>query len=363
MMNPKQLSKISHTAVIDRKAPTKTHFSQLTKRSRRTKMLRPGQRVVKYLAFIILIASIQGFCALNGQNQQRISGKKPAVSLVEPFRLIDEQKDLEVQLKSLALDKPLRLGAFAVEPKTGKFIDIESKGQFCAASIIKLPILVSALKAIDNKTIDPKKMLTIKAELVTGGSGHLQWRPIGTKLPFMEVAKMMMIFSDNTATNMIINALGGLKPLNKDFETWGLKQTKLNNYLGDFKGTNKTSPYDLVYLLGRVDGGELISDQSRKWMFETLKKTKVRTLLWRPGPGATIAHKTGDIGAMVGDAGIVTTADGKKYYVAVQVEKPHNDLRANALIRDASKLLFGRFADYAEMTSNKVTSNKMTSGK
>jgi beta-lactamase class A len=324
-------------------------------RRRRLKKLPSKQKYIKYFAFLFLIALIQGWSALNGQNQLKILQKKPVVSIAEPFQLLDEQTDLEIQLKNLALKKPLRVGAFAIDPQTGKFINIDAYGTYCAASIIKLPILISALKAIDSKAIDPKKMLTIKAELVTGGSGHLQWQPVGTKLPFMEVARLMMIFSDNTATNMIIDALGGLEPLNKDFKTWGLKQTKLNNYLGDFTGTNKTSPYDLVYLLGRVDHGELISDESRQWMYQTLKKTRVHTLL-SPGlgPGAQLAHKTGDIGTMVGDTGIVTTPEGKKYYVAIQVERPHNDLRANALIRDASKLIYGRFADYAEMTSTKV---------
>jgi beta-lactamase class A len=87
-------------------------------------------------------------------------------------------------------------------------------------------------------------------------------------------------------------------------------------------------------------------------MLNTMKKARVRTLVWPGlGPGAQFAHKTGDIGTMVGDTGIVTTSDGKKYYIAVQVERPHNDLRANALIRDASKLLYGRLADYSEMTA------------
>ncbi len=153
---------------------------------------------------------------------------------------------------------------------------------------------------------------------------------------------------------MVIDALGGKEPLNKDFKDWGLKQTVINNYLGDFTGTNKTSPYDLVYLLGRVDRGEFLTAASRTWMLNTMKKAKVRTLIW-PGlaPGAQFSHKTGDIGSMVGDAGIVTTSDGKKYFVAVQVERPHNDLRANALIRDTSKLLYGRLADYSEMTATK----------
>ncbi len=320
--------------------------------------LPPGQRLVRSFTLASVVVLAQGWLTLKGQNQLKILEPPTAVTIAAPFELGAEQKDLETQIKNLALNKPLRVGAFAIDPQTGNYIDIDGKGQFCAASIIKLPILVSALRAIDKHQLDPKKLLTIRADLVTGGSGHLQWQPVGTKVPLMETLRLMMVFSDNTATNMIIDVLGGKEILNKDFKTWGLAQTKINNFLGDFTGTNKTSPYDLVYLLGRVDRGELISKESREWMLGVLKKTRVRTLLLPGlGPGAQLAHKTGDIGIMVGDAGIVTTSDGKKYYVAMQVERPHNDLRANALIKDASKLLYGRLANYSEIAEIKANQN------
>jgi len=294
-----------------------------------------------------------------GQLPTNALKQKDSVSIADPFNLCSEQSALEIQLRSLVLQKPLRMGVFAIEPRSGRYINIDASEQYAAASMIKLPVLVSALRAIDNHNITPNKMLTIRTELVTGGSGHLQWRPIGTKVPLLEVLRLMIVFSDNTATNMIIDALGGREMLNKDFQAWGLKQTKINNYLGDFTGTNKTSPYDLVYLLGRVDRGELISDQSRQWMLDILKKTRVRTLL-SPGlgPGAQLAHKTGDIGSMIGDAGIVTTSDGKKYYVAVQVERPHNDLRANAVIKDVSKLVYACFINSSQLSADKAPITK-----
>ena len=308
--------------------------------------LPPGQRLIRCFSLASAVLLLQGWSTFNGQNQLKILPQMPVVNIAAPFFLNTEQKDLETQLKNLTVDKPLRLGVFAVDPQTGNYADIDGKGQFCAASIIKLPILVSALKAIDNHQISANKILTMRSDLITGGSGHLQWQAVGTKVSIMETLRLMIVFSDNTATNMIIDALGGKEALNKDFKDWGLTQTKINNFLGDFTGTNKTSPYDLVYLLGRIDRGELISKGSREWMLNTLKKTRVRTLLIPGlGPGAQLSHKTGDIGSMVGDAGIVTTSDGKKYYVAVQVERPHNDLRANLLIRDASKLLYGCLAN------------------
>ena len=54
-------------------------------------------------------------------------------------------------------------------------------------------------------------------------------------------------------------------------------------------------------------------------------------------PGTKIADKTGDIGTAIGDAGIVTANSGKKYIVAIAVERPFNDRRANLLVRQISK--------------------------
>jgi beta-lactamase class A len=213
--------------------------------------------------------------------------------------------------------------------------------------------MVSLAQAIDLRALKPTQMLTIKKELVTSGSGILQWRPVGTKISLKDTARLMIVNSDNVATNMIIDALGGKEKINEDFTNWGLKQTKINNWLVDLEGTNKTSPYDLVYLLSRVDRGELISEESRKWMYDLMYHAHVRTLLIPGlGPGARLAHKTGDIGKMVGDTGIVTASDGTKYYVAMQVERPHNDLRANEYIRNASKLVYGRFANTSNLSDS-----------
>src|SRR5581483_10745255 len=102
--------------------------------------------------------------------------------------------------------------------------------------------------------------------------GFLQWRPVNSKLSVKQTAELMIIYSDNTATNMIIDLLGGKDALNRDFQQWGLQQTRLNNPLPDLDGTNKTSPYDLTYLLGKVEQGELVSPESKKFMYEIMER-------------------------------------------------------------------------------------------
>jgi beta-lactamase class A len=313
------------------------------KRKTRKRPLPPGQRLIRFFGLAVVIAAMQGQFAPLGSPGDKAEAMyfHPQVVVTPPFDLKRRLSSVENQLKQQCAKPSLRAGIFAVEPKTGRFIDVAGSEEYSAASIIKLPILIDLMIALDKKELQPDHLLTIRQDLVGGGSGSLQWRPIGTKIPLEEAARLMIIYSDNTATNLVIDALGGKERINKDFADWGLVQTKLNNWLPDLEGTNKTSPYELSFLLGKIEQGSLISKESRDYMYGILEKTTIRTLLPQGlPPGARIAHKTGDIGKMVGDAGIITTPDGHRYLVAVQVERPHNDRRANALIRDLSKTVY-----------------------
>ncbi len=317
---------------------------RLSKRERAkiNKKLPPGQRLIVYMGLAGLIVLLQGD-SQPAEKQTASQETLPPVAAVTvpPFRMNKELSELEAALRQQA-DKPrLRAGLFVVEPSTGNYADLNGHESYAAASMIKVPVLVAMLVALDKKVVAMDQLLTIREDLIAGGSGYLQWRPVGTKIPLSDAAELMITHSDNTATNLIIDLLGGVDPLNRQFAAWGLKETRINNLLPDFPGTNKTSPFDLAYLLGTADSGNLLSADSRQFMFRTMERTRTRTLL-PPGLGigAKIAHKTGDIGAMVGDAGIVTTPDGKRYIIVAQVERPHNDRRANELIRTLSRTVY-----------------------
>ncbi|MBI5174957.1 MAG: serine hydrolase [Candidatus Obscuribacter sp.] len=315
-------------------------------RPRRKRPLPPGQRLVRAFAVASLLVAGQSFFSpLTGPCENSTAGASPLVPIAAPFSLSAPLSELRREIEANCQLKKLTPGVFVVDPKSGAYVDFNGNRSFAAASMIKVPVLVALFSAIDRGDVDPKKILEIKTEHVAGGSGYLQYRPVGTKLPLMQVAELMIIISDNTATNMIIDLLGGKEQVNKKFSTWGLKNTVINNPLADLTGTNRTSPYDLVYLLARVERGDLMSDTWRQRMRKIMERTKTRTLLNQGlPPGAKLAHKTGDIGSMVGDTGVVTTVDGRKYIVAVQVQRPHNDRRANELIRKLSGIIYTAFA-------------------
>ena len=58
------------------------------------------------------------------------------------------------------------------------------------------------------------------------------------------------------------------------------------------------------------------------------------------GPGAVFLHKTGDIGKMLGDAGIVIAPNGKKYIVVILANRPHNSIAGKEFIVKASEIIY-----------------------
>jgi beta-lactamase class A len=300
------------------------------------------KRIAVYLLFAVALSVVQTYICHFQKSNQAQEQSPPAVSNPQPaFVLGQEMTELSKQAKLMAVKPNLRVGLLAVDPVTGAYASSDARKAFCAASTIKLPVFLALLLAVDEKKVKLDQTLKLNPESVGGGSGYLQWQALGTKVSVKQTAELMMTVSDNTATNMIIDVLGGKQAVNKTLSKCGLSQTRINNLLPDLGGTNKTSPYDLAMLMARVERGELLSKSSKDWMLSVMERCKTKTLLPAALPAGTrVFHKTGDIAGMVGDAGIVQAADGKRFAVAIQVERPWNDRRANILIRDLSKTIF-----------------------
>ncbi|MEH2374903.1 serine hydrolase [Nostoc sp.] len=256
-----------------------------------------------------------------------------------------EISELQTPIKALmARNRFLTPGIFFMDLQTGDYLNINGSQPFSAASTIKYPILIALFQGIDTGRIKLNETLVMQRKHVTGGSGDMQYRRVGTKISLLETVTKMMTISDNTATNMIIDRLGGKANLNQRFRTWGLQSTVINNMLGDFKGTNKTSAKDLVRLSALITNNQLISDTSRSQVLGIMIRCHNRSLLPSGlGYGASIAHKTGTLRFVLGDAGIIETPSGKRYLAGIFVRRPNNDERATAFIRQVSQMVYGYF--------------------
>ncbi len=281
-------------------------------------------------------ATLPGVSAL--ANQRRTS------AIDAPLPLADKLTYLENTLLELeALAPGLSQATFALDLDTGNYVDINGAGAIAAASTIKLPILLAFLKAVDAGQLTLEQGIVLREDLIVGGSGTMQTEALGTRYTALEVATRMMTESDNTATQLMVDLLGGNQSLNQQFQDWGLTATVLRNPLPDLEGTNTTSAQDLVRTMALVEQGELLTLRSRDRLFGIMQRTYSRDLI--PGglgdDEALVFNKTGDIGSLLGDVALVDAANGKRYVVATLIERPHNDGRASELIRRIAELIHG----------------------
>jgi len=279
------------------------------------------------------------------ENINKTASSTAKVLVPPALKLNQEIISLKAAVQQLgAKNKGLTPGVFFVDLDTRNYLDWNGSLPFAAASTIKVPVLVAFFQDVDAGKIRLDEKLTVKKELIGSGSGEMQYRPVGTQFTTLATATKMIEISDNTATNMLIARMGGIAVLNQRFQSWGLESTIIHNPLPDLTGTNTTSPKDLGHLMNLVDRGELMSLRSRDRTLEIMRRTKTRTLLPKGlGAGASIAHKTGDIGSMVGDVGLVDMPSGKRYIAVAMVKRPHNDGRAQELIRQISRTVYQQF--------------------
>ncbi|MBN3923897.1 serine hydrolase [Nostoc sp. NMS4] len=297
----------------------------------------------------------------SNSNVTNLARSQPQPSQTPPnaassLYLSQEITSLKSAVQNLATTNPnLTPGIFLVDLDTGNYVDINGSTSFPAASTIKVPILIAFFQDVDAGKIRLDEMLTMQQDMVAGGSGNLQYKPPGTQYAALEVVTKMITISDNTATNMLIAKLGGMDALNQRFRSWGLTATTIRNQLPDLQGTNTTSPKELGNLMAIVSQGNLVSMPSRDLMLDILRRTQRDTLLPSGlGTGARAYHKTGDIGTMLADAGLIVVPTGKRYIASVMVQRPENDPRAEKLISSISR------AAYQEFSQNPVTPGATT---
>jgi beta-lactamase class A len=251
---------------------------------------------------------------------------------------------LQQRLASLQQGRNLKPGAFVLDLDTGDYANVNGDKVFPTASIIKLPILIAFLQDVETGKISLKETLTMGGDVVVGGSGYMQDLPVGSKFSALEVINNMIITSDNTATNMVIKRMGGVAVLNQRFRDWGLDKTRIRNWLPDLSGTNTTTAQELVKVMGMLEQGSLLNAQ-KPLAIDIMTRVKNRKLLVQGlGRGATIAHKTGDIGFLLGDSGIVYMPSGKRYLISVLVESEYDDADAMTYIQQLSGVVY-RYLD------------------
>jgi len=280
-----------------------------------------------------------------GQYQLTPRATKPKE--ITDIQIISEMTDTKNKLLELAKNYPkLEPSIFVWEYSTGSGLEINSDKIYPSASIIKVPIAIELLRLVDrtSKTNNPINLTDkrkFEEEFRTLGSGDLQYTKAGVSYSLDHLANIMIANSDNSATNMLLYEIGGIDGFNRSMRNLGLKVTSMGSWLPDLDGYNKITAREISKILYNIDNPNYIDPKYKNILKEYLGNTRNIHLIKEKLPtDVMVLHKTGDIGTMLGDSGIVYTNNGKKYIVTILAKRPHNDYGAKMFIQDASLLIF-----------------------
>ena len=267
-----------------------------------------------------------------------VSGKPMMSELYKTVRM----DFLETKLRGLMSKYPTIQSAITVwDFNTGKYADINGSEIYPAASIIKVPVLIHLFKSIDNNELSVYDEMKLTDYFKASGSGKLQYAKTGGIYTIDNLAKTMIEDSDNSATNMLMTKLGSMTSINAALRAWGIKQTHVQTWLPDLSGTNYTTTNDMATMLYNLDNPSFLTINSREYIVDYMSHVKNDRLIPQGlGKGASFLHKTGDIGSMLGDAGIVFMPDGRKYIVVIMAKRPYNSPLGKDFIQQASKIIY-----------------------
>ena len=233
------------------------------------------------------------------------------------------------------------LGVVARDLRSGAEFGHEAERLFPAASTIKLAILVALARAVDEgrlRLVDPAPALTTQK---VGGSGVLNWLQTSLELSLRDHAWLMIAISDNTASNVLIDAVG-LPAIHGVQQSLGLTAPSLNRrFLGRLPAAgspeNVATAGDLVTLPAAIANGSAASPDQTAWMLDLLGDQQHRDRLARHLPaGVTFAGKSGSLTGIAHDPGLLRGPGGEAA-VAVLTQGFDDPYVADAFIGDIGR--------------------------
>jgi beta-lactamase class A len=243
--------------------------------------------------------------------------------------------DVVARIGDLAADFSGRLAVSAVDLTTGERIDWQPDEVLPTASVIKEPILIALLRAVETGEVDLAARIPLEASERVGGSGVLKLFAGGLQPTVRDVATLMIAVSDNTATNMVLDLIGGTGPVNAAMAELGLDTIRLHNAIDfeligdDVRRLGEASVRDLCEL-GRLIAtrqafGETVSATAeeilatQQYLDQAMRYTLANPYARELGLVAplSVASKTGFFTGTRVDAGIVRFGAGGGFTYAV----------------------------------------------
>lgn len=226
--------------------------------------------------------------------------------------------DLDQQIQSAMKDFPGSVSLYAKNLDTGATYGLRPGEPVTTASTIKLPIMVELFAEAQEGKLDWNQKLVLTDQDKVSGSGVLTELSAGDALPIRDLMHLMIVVSDNTATNMILDRIGG-DAVNARMAQLGLKQTAVMHKIMGAKfptqegqkpgnerwGIGRSTPQDMVTILEKLYRGELVSKAASDEMLTVLKRQRDHNGVGRDMIDTVIASKAGALDHLRSDVAII----------------------------------------------------------
>jgi beta-lactamase class A len=196
--------------------------------------------------------------------------------------------------------------------ETGEEIAINADKQMDTMSVIKIPLMIEAFRQIEVGKFSLEDRITLKEADKRPGTGIIRSLDPGAVLTIKDLLTLMIIVSDNTATDLLFDKVGGIEPVNQLVQSYGLKNTRAVGNgeswfkalraapsAAQFHADGKTpfglsSPRDMGKLLEMIERGQAVSKKSSDLMLQMMRGQVYSSRLPKYVSGFRTPHKTGD---------------------------------------------------------------------
>ncbi|HKQ05116.1 MAG TPA: serine hydrolase [Blastocatellia bacterium] len=212
---------------------------------------------------------------------------------------------------------------FAKNLDSGATFGIGEDQRVRTASTIKVAVMVEAFARVAEGKAKWSDEVVLTTAKKVGGSGILQELSDGLRLNLRDAVTLMMTLSDNTATNLVLDALT-TDAVNARMESLGLHQTRvLRKVFGGGisragedpalkpYGLGVTTPHEMVTLLEKLERGEVVSREASKEMLALMKREQVHAGIGRTLNGVEMATKSGALDQLRSNVGIIYSKRGR----------------------------------------------------
>lgn len=231
---------------------------------------------------------------------------------------------LDDKIKAATTDFSGKVWIYAKNLDTGKDYSLRADEQVRTASTIKLPIMAETFRQVAEGKLNWNDEIILTKEKKVGGSGILREFSDGTKIDLKTAVHLMIVVSDNTATNLVLDKVPTDR-VNDFMDALGLRQTRsLRKVFGggeakalsdsrlNLFGLGVSSPKDMVKLLEMLEKGEVVSKEASAEMLSILRRQQFKDGIGRNLPDTIpSASKSGALDRLRSDVGILYTRRGR----------------------------------------------------